>query len=313
VEVALRTSVTAPDGLLTLGDVAKLSGGDSATRERIERLDVANSSTAGNTATVSKKRVCLRLLLAGYSLTDFTVTGPDEISILSGESSAGSTGMVTSVDEATLENSIRDALAERFHLAPEDLEVHLAAPLAPLPEIAGVSSRRLRIEPYLPSALRLGRTQMRVGLFVGDEFNKTINVTADIAKYQEIARAGELIMPGDPFSDQNIKTVRQRITGYAQYVSPIDAIGRKAKRSIRAGEAVRVYDIDDRRDTSPILVKPRDRVHLIARKGRLTVTLTDAEVLKSGRLGEYILVKNPNSGKQVVGRVLSRSEVEVSF
>jgi flagella basal body P-ring formation protein FlgA len=241
------------------------------------------------------------------------VSGPDEVNVLAGEPSEESTGIATTLDGATIENAIRDALAERFHLAPEDLEVHLAGPLAPLAEIAGASSGRLRIKPYLPSTLRLGRTQMRVGLSVGDEFSKTINVAADIAKYQDIARAIELIMPGDPFTDQNIKTVRQRTTSYAQYVSAIDAIGRKAKRSIRAGEAVRVYDIDDRRDTSPVLVKPRDRVHLVARKGRLTVTLTDAEVLKSGRLGEYILVKNPSSGKQVTGRVLSRSEVEVNF
>lgn len=313
VEVALRTSVTAPNGLLTLGDVAELSGGDSATRDRIESLDVANSPSAGDTATVSKKRVCLRLLLAGYSSMDFVVSGPDEVSVFHRGSSEESTRTTITLDEATIENSIRDALAERFHIASEDLEVHLAAPFAPIPEMAGVSSRRLRIEPYLPSALRLGRTQMRVGLFLGDEVNKTISVTSDIARYQKIARATELIMPGDSFTDRNIKTARERITSYAQYISAIDAIGRKAKRSIRAGEAVRVYDVDDRRDTSPILVKPRDRVHLIARKGCISVTLTDAEVLKPGRLGEYILVKNPRSGKQVVGRVISRSEVEVSF
>jgi len=300
-----------------MGDIAELKGGNSATRERIERLDVVHTPHVRNTDAVSKDRICLRLLLAGYSFGDFSVTGPDQVSIIPEvipeKSSVKPAPIVTTVDGSMIEIAIRDALASRFEVPSEDLDVHLAGPLVPTPEISSNSSDDLRIEPYLPSDLRLGRTQMRVALYVGKKHQKTISASVDIARYQTIARASELIMPGDPFTDQNIKNDRQRLTGYAQYVSATDAIGRKARRKIKAGEAVRIYDVDDRRDNSPFLVKPRDRVHLVARNGRLVVTLTDAEVLKAGRLSEYILVKNPRSGKEVVGRVLSRSEVEVNF
>jgi flagella basal body P-ring formation protein FlgA len=64
--------------------------------------------------------------------------------------------------------------------------------------------------------------------------------------------------------------------------------------------------------TDQVVIHPRDNIKLVALVGNLRVTVT-GEAQQDGKLGQMIRVRNTDSGKVVVGRVLDRSTVEVEY
>jgi len=154
---------------------------------------------------------------------------------------------------------------------------------------------------------------MRVAVHVKGRLRTDLPVTVDVTEYQHIAVATRLITRGQLLTDGDLKSERRPITGPVQYVSLANAVGREAKRSFRPGEPIRTYDVQDTREESPILVKYRDTVRLVARKGQLTVTLSAAEALQQGRLGDVVRVRNVVSKRVIVGKVVGPGELEVRF
>ena len=63
---------------------------------------------------------------------------------------------------------------------------------------------------------------------------------------------------------------------------------------------------------NPVLVKQRDLVKLVARVGNLRVTAL-AEAQQDGRAGDHVRVRNVDSRKDVLGRVVGRGLVEVEY
>ncbi len=63
---------------------------------------------------------------------------------------------------------------------------------------------------------------------------------------------------------------------------------------------------------NPVVVKPRDLVTLMTRAGTVRV-VTRGEVLQDGRAGDKVRVRNVDSKKEVVGRVIDRGLVEVEY
>lgn len=63
---------------------------------------------------------------------------------------------------------------------------------------------------------------------------------------------------------------------------------------------------------NPVLIKPRDVVTLTARVGGVRL-VTRGEALQEGRAGDRVRVRNIDSKREVVGRVVERGVVEVDF
>lgn len=63
---------------------------------------------------------------------------------------------------------------------------------------------------------------------------------------------------------------------------------------------------------SPVLIKPRDLVRLVAKIGAVNVSAR-GEALQDGRLGQAIRVRNIASNKVVTGRVADRDIVLVDY
>jgi Chaperone for flagella basal body P-ring formation len=84
----------------------------------------------------------------------------------------------------------------------------------------------------------------------------------------------------------------------------------------RRGVATVVMDIAVSGEVPPledeVVIHPRDNVKVVARVGNLRVTVT-GEAQQDGKVGQMIRVRNTDSGKIVVGRVLDRSIVEVEY
>jgi flagella basal body P-ring formation protein FlgA len=88
---------------------------------------------------------------------------------------------------------------------------------------------------------------------------------------------------------------------------PEEAVGKKAVRSIQAGQSITSQMVED-----PPAVKKGSRVLVRARTDLISVT-TQGKVMEDGRLGDEVRVLNLSSGKEIFATVKSPGQVEVIF
>ena len=84
-----------------------------------------------------------------------------------------------------------------------------------------------------------------------------------------------------------------------------DVVGRIARRSIPAGQAVLRTELAE-----PLSVKAGDNVEVEVESGRTHLKL-EARAENSGRVGDMISVRNPKSGKNFRARVEAKGKVLV--
>jgi len=302
--VALRPSVKAGHRVLSIGDVADIYGGDSDLSQRIARLDILDNRQPIGPTAISQRQIRIRLLLDGISADSFSLAGSEQIVI---------SPQTDPINDQLVTESIRVALARRFQLPDSDLDVRLTQPLPAMTDLAEFAPHDVEIEPYLPDKLPRGKARIRLAVHAGGQLRRVLSVTVGITEYREIAVATQAIKRGQLLSAGDLKSERRPITGPAQYASLASAIGREAKRALRPSEAIRPHDIEDSHEESPVLIKYRDTVRLVARRGPLEVTLSAAEALQQGRLGDVIRVRNVESKRVIVGKVVGPGELEVRF
>src|SRR5262249_17223631 len=162
---AVRTAV------VTVADVARVSGGDEATRDRIARLDLADLKPREDSLTITRRVVEYRLQLAGFDPRQFQVTGAERTSV------ALSRRAVT-VDEVV--TAARAELLRRLAVPPESLSVELVRPLSvKLPEVPAGEPVTITAQPHGTLAAS-GRAQMDVVITAAGERVLSLGVLFEV-------------------------------------------------------------------------------------------------------------------------------------
>jgi len=86
-----------------------------------------------------------------------------------------------------------------------------------------------------------------------------------------------------------------------------DVIGKQVLRPLLPGKPIRKIMLDD-----PPIVRKGDRVMIEVRQGGLLVQAVGL-AKADGKSGDTIPVQNKNSGKELIGTILSAGLVEVGF
>jgi flagella basal body P-ring formation protein FlgA len=171
---------------------------------------------------------------------------------------------------------------------------------------------RLEAEPREPLGVP-GRARVEVALVVNGERVGVVPVLLEVKLCQAAAVARRRIEGGETLGDDNVRFERRALDAPGTCLTPKDvAAGRKAKRAIAAGQLIPPAAAEPVAADNPVLVKQRDLVRLVARVGSLRVTAL-AEAQQDGRAGDLVRVRNVDSKKEVVGRVIGRGLVEVEF
>ncbi|HKI33790.1 MAG TPA: flagellar basal body P-ring formation chaperone FlgA [Gemmataceae bacterium] len=303
VVVTLRPSASATSSPVCVGQVASLSGGSRELRSRIESLDLAERPARGKSLLVLAELVSYRLQLAGIERGSFRVEGAPVVQV----SAAGS------VTEDDFLQAARDALRDRFPGRPEDLVVSPAqAPAVPQLTLAAKAEVRFEAEVREPMSVP-GRCRIDVALVVNRERLGVVPVLLDVKVYQSVAVAVRRIEAGEVLSEENVRIERRALDAMDSCVTPKELEGgRKARRVLPAGQMIPPSAIEPSNADNPILIKQHDPVKVVARVGKLCITVL-AEAQQDGRAGESIRVRNVDSRKDVVGRVVSRGLVEVEY
>jgi flagellar basal body P-ring formation protein FlgA len=168
--VLLSAKSTTGTAAVSLGQVAKLHGGEEKARRKLAALDLAERSRKDAPVTVTRRQVELRLRLAGYGEDAVLVGGADSVVV-------GFAKKAASIDDAIA--AARKALLERFDNAADWKAEVAIAPSAKLPEVGDADRVEFAAAPHA-AAVKPGRNQMDVTVKVNGETKLAFPIQFDV-------------------------------------------------------------------------------------------------------------------------------------
>ena len=303
IHIALRPTASVPSSVVRIGQIAAVSDGDEAARRMIEQIDITDPPPQNGATVVSRRHVEIRVRLAGFPSTACVVGGAESTTlVLQPQESA---------DQRVLA-ALHEPLARQLGIDRDDIHLRLAEPLRDTLPKSGPQT--VRIEPVLDDRLGPGRASVNVRVYADNQLVDVLAIAVEIRVYRRVPISTMTIPRGAKLTADNVRFERRAISGHLFEHAPDRVIDQTARRRIRQGEVIKSYDIDPRAAVAPPpLIKPRDMVRMSTGRGQLKVIVFAGEALQSGRLGDYIRVRNVRSQNIVVGQVIGPSEVEVPF
>ncbi|MCA9216905.1 MAG: hypothetical protein KDB27_27735, partial [Planctomycetales bacterium] len=179
VNIELQKNAVVRRSTVTLGDIARLTGGGTSTLKRYSKIDLTSLKDTGDEETISASLVTIRLLLAGFANDDFVIDGASETTIRRIENAT--------VDEAVIE-SARTALAESWGIPVEQISVQLTRPLQN--QVSRLEGLNIEVSPILSGVPKVGPSQIRFGAYEGGKLLQmfTASVLTTVKKELAIAR-----------------------------------------------------------------------------------------------------------------------------
>lgn len=156
---------------------------------------------------------------------------------------------------------------------------------------------------------RTGRRAFRVGVFVNQQFVKTINVVGEVKAQTEVTMPVRWLKPKDMVAaeDLALRLVDVPSLTHNFFLNLEEVVGKQVLRPLPPGQPIQKNMVED-----PPVIQKGDRVMIEVRSGGLLVqTLGIAKA--AGKTGETILVQNQSSGRDVLGTVMASGLVEVGF
>ncbi len=252
VVIRLPEKQTVRTSVVTIGDIATLTGGTIRDRQSIARLDIAEMGRRGETQTISRRAIESRTALAGFDPRHFTVTGANRTTL-------GLERRPITPDEVVA--AARDEVIRQLPVPPGSVQIDLVQPVVvSLPEVPIGETVTIKARPRT-KILGVGRVQMDVTITHQDERILALPVYFDIKPQGSKAGPGTQGQPNQ---------------------------------------------------ANEILVRPRQRVTMVATIGEVRVTAM-GEAQQGGRQGDAILVQNVDSKKLLTARVTGPATVEVDL
>jgi flagella basal body P-ring formation protein FlgA len=347
--ISIRPDLKTDSRVIRLVDVASITGGDPALRDRLKQLDIEDSLTPGESVSIQASQIEFRVRIAGIDMDRISIRG-SAIKVTAREAGSGrdtiadkGTGAVTdkgvgatfnpsnntvkakaadfssiSEDEGPLEREIiqaaKSCLLSKLPWPAENVECRLLQSLPPeLRQVNSAAGYEFSAEVRSPGP-PVGRVQVRVIAEATKMPTIDLNLVLEVRHFEDVVLAAKTIDRGHQIVAGDLYTDRQDVTELVDYCSNSDdLIGTTARRSIRALTAVRSNDVEAKnRAENQVVIKRRDQVKMIARLGTLSVTAM-GEALQDGRKGETIRLRNLESNTNIQGRVIASGEVEIAY
>jgi flagella basal body P-ring formation protein FlgA len=270
--------------VITLGEIAEidyhLSEEEGKARLDLEEINVGRAPLPGNFRQIAIGHIEVRLRQAGIHPSTVILVPPPEGSVkITTATQEVTKGMVT----ASVLDCLEEQTGEEFYI---DVEVGDVLPLTvPL----GRLELRLGTLP-----LRSGSYRVSVGIYVDGQRHRTIQVRVGL----QPRKAGTMIHRED------VEKVIPDSSFPGQLFSELEAVvGLEAKRTIRKGAPITLDDV-----TVSVLIQKGDTVIIEAISGVITVKALGI-ALQSGKLGDWIQVKNTESQKEITARIVGKGIV----
>ena len=301
--ITLKDRVETTRRLIRLSEIAQIAGGDPLLRQRAGRLDLVQLEEHESTADISRTLVQARLLLSDAAPDGFRVDGAPVVRV------------VTPTNIAPEDRALavtQTAIAERLAIAVDDVVVRLAQPI-PADVVQGIQQSPVDgLEARIPATPVGGAN--RVDLWVRDAagVQRVRPISVEVRFRQLVPVATRPLKARQTLTIDDVDLEPRDLLQRGVGLTLEQVIGNALRRPVVAGDVIHNTDVIAAVATDdPVLIKPRDVVQVTVKKGTLIVKLPTAQALQAGREGEMIRVRNPSSGRVVIGRVTGAGEVEV--
>jgi flagella basal body P-ring formation protein FlgA len=295
VTVTVRSEATVERDRITIGDVAEVHGQDAQTVAKIRAIIVGQAPPAGETRMLYGGYVITRLKQHGFQPHRLELTVPKQIRIIRA---------ARTLTTSDIEAAVRQALQRQAPWKPEDMTIRdirgLDSVIVPLGQV--------RYEVTFPGRGDfLGRTSFSVQLHVDGQRVKRLHGTVSIEIRQKVVvltrplAKHAVITP----ADIHIQRVQFSRTPRQVVMQLAEAVGKRARRALRAKTMLHTYDVE-----APPLVQKGDVVTIIVESASLKIA-TVGEALENGVRGETIRVRNTESRREVRGVVLDKKTVRI--
>jgi flagella basal body P-ring formation protein FlgA len=244
VAVVLEDRPTARTAVVTVADVARVTGGDPAIRARVAALDLAELKARDPAVTVSRRAVEYRLRLAGIEPGQVVVVGPDAAVVTVAR-------RPVTADEVVA--AARAEVLRQLGAAPETVTVELAQPVAvKLPEVPAGEAVAVAAKPHgrVPAT---GRVQVDVAVSCAGEKLISFAVVLDVKPggRPDAAAAPAGAKPGEVLVRPRSRVTMQVKSG----VMTATAVG-EALQEGRLGQTIQVQNVDSKKTLSVRVVGP---------------------------------------------------------
>jgi flagella basal body P-ring formation protein FlgA len=240
VVVRLSERATAPAAVVTVGHVAKVSGGSTRRREQVAALDLADRADG---LSVTKRRVEYRLKLAGLTDDEFVLLGADAVAV----------GVVrNTVSAERVAAAAKVELAKRLGKSTDELFLDLVQPVpeAALPEVADGDEVGFEATPH-GGAPRLGRTQMNVTVSVNGQRKAAVPVYLNASPVPMAAAqtraAPPTVGPPAPADGPVLVKAGQRVTISARAGELIVSAAGEAMQDGKLGQPIKIRNVDSQK------------------------------------------------------------------
>jgi len=129
-------------------------------------------------------------------------------------------------------------------------------------------------------------------------------LTTDIAEAEYVLRAKSTIIVGQVVTEDMVERILEPVGkfGPAPLRQTSEVIGLEATRTIRAGNRLGVNDL-----IAADLIRKNEVVRLVITRGALKITV-ETVALEDAKIGEQVLLRNSDSGREIRGIVTGRHE-----
>jgi flagellar basal body P-ring formation protein FlgA len=248
--IAVSERASPPKGVVTVGHVATLSGGDAKSRERIAALDLTEGEAE---PVVTKKQIGFRLKLAGFKADEFVLVGADRVAVTVGRKTLA-VERVVAVAKAEL--------ARRLGTPADELLFDLTQPiLVKLPEVADGDEVGLTAEPNSGVAVRLGRNQMNVTVKVNGAQKLSFPVVLTVASVNPLKEPTQAVVQakatGNTFATEAVMVrARQPVQLVVRTGGMLMTAEGEALQDGKVGQTVRVQNTRSKTVLSGTVVGP---------------------------------------------------------
>jgi flagella basal body P-ring formation protein FlgA len=155
----------------------------------------------------------------------------------------------------------------------------------------------------------IGNVALTIDFSIDEKSVKKVNLSGKVGVKREIIKASGKIDRGRIITAQDITPANESSLHYRKdsLISREDVIGKRAIRTIQAGQAIISGMIEN-----PPPVKKGDRVIISAENSVMKITAA-GEALQDGQTGDQVEVLNLQSGRKIFATVRSSGIVEVIF
>lgn len=267
------------------------------------RLEIGEIDPQSTSATISQTYLQIRLTLAGWKPNEIRIDGPDEIIVVLNEPAP--------LTDADVEQAALKTMQEILGVDSDELRVTLSSGVMErLPKNVRTQGG-LRVEVTPPVQVKLGTVSLGVRLLDGDNVILSRPATFDVLRRHRVAIARVSMQRESKIGASDIQFENRYLPEAADEPELEDVVGRSVRTGINTGEIISLKNLVRPLPTvQATVIKRRQRVKVTAIAGALRVTLREAEALEDGKIGDFIKLRNLQSGREIVGRVTRSGHVE---